>query len=424
MKNFVEYLYSKFLQSDGVSIDSRTIVPGNIFFGINGPNFKGSKYAKQALDNGASFAIVDDKALADHNRIIHCEDTQRALQDLARFHRSRFKRPVFGITGSNGKTTTKELIARVLDTQYVIHATKGNLNNHLGVPLTLLGIYPQVEIAIVEMGASHVGEIRELCELTDPSHGLITNIGRAHTESFGGIEGVIRGKSELFDHLNKHEGLPFINSQDPIFDNMSKRFNEKINYPPGDLRFVSATPLIIYSLNGQNHQTSIVGDYNFINIAAAIAVGRHFEVSDERIASAINTYNANNGRSQLVKKGSNQIIVDAYNANPDSMKVALENLRGFEGEKIAILGDMNELADAALAHKEIVGLAKDAGVDQLLLVGEFMKTAQFSYPTSKWFESVKALATYIVQRKFRNATILLKASRSIKLEEVVNSFED
>lgn len=420
MNNFIEYLYAKFLQSDGVSIDTRTVQPDNLFFAIKGPNFNGNQYAKQALDKGAAFAVVDEREYADDPRIILAPDAMKALQDLAVFHRSRYKRKLLAITGSNGKTTTKELISRVLSKKYTVHATIGNYNNHLGVPLTLLHIHPQVEVAVIEMGANHIGEISELCSYAQPNYGLITNIGEAHTETFGGIEGVMRGKSELLDHLRKSGGTPFINSDDSRLANMAKRFDEPVLFPVDDLKLVSANPFLVISLQGTQLTTHLIGRYNFGNVAAAIAVGRSFGVDDEDILDAIGNYVPSNQRSQLIRKGSVSIINDSYNANPTSMKAAIDNLALVPGKKVVILGQMNEVENPEERHRELGSLIMDAAIDQVYLVGKYMKHAHEVATASHWFEEIDDLKQYLKAEKPENCTILLKASRSMKMETLLD----
>ncbi|WP_421764196.1 UDP-N-acetylmuramoyl-tripeptide--D-alanyl-D-alanine ligase [Ekhidna sp.] len=420
MGDFIEFLYSRFLLSDGVSIDTRTIEPNNLFFAISGPNFNANQFAEEALKKGAAYAVVDDENYLTNDRIILAQDGLKALQELATFHRSRFKRPVLAITGSNGKTTTKELIHSVLSEKYISHATKGNYNNHIGVPLTLLHIHPQVEIAIIEMGANHVGEIASYCEMAKPSHGLITNIGRAHTETFGGIEGVIRGKSELFDFIRKTSGTPFINMDDQVLSNMAKRFEAPVLFPSTDLKLTSSQPYLTITLNGVLQETQIVGRYNYSNMAAAIAIGRYFDVSDQKILQALASYEADNSRSQIIKKGTITIILDAYNANPDSMKVALENLAEQKGSKLAILGDMNEVEDSNDQHSELLEYARKLGLSNVLTVGE--KIGKVANPKYH-FESKEELEKELIKMDFSNSTVLLKASRSIKLESILKSIK-
>ena len=422
MEKFIEYLYSKFLLCESVSIDSRTVSEGALFFGLNGPNFKGSRYASAALDKGAFFAVIDDSDYTDDPRIIYCENTLKALQTLATFHRSFYKNPLIALTGSNGKTTTKELILRALSKKYITHATKGNLNNHIGVPLTLLGITPQTEMAIIEMGANHVGEINELCQMAQPTHGLITNIGYAHTASFGGFEGVVRGKSELFEYLRTSHGLPFINTVDKVLANMIKRFEEKILYPSVDMEFVNAQPMVSYSMSEVTHQTHLLGAYNYMNIAAAYAVGTYFKVDLESLFEAVNNYQPDNMRSQFLLKGSNQILLDAYNANPDSMRVALSSLKSFEGDKFAILGDMNELEESQAAHLQLLQEVDLLELKMVIIVGPQMALVKNHFPEIKWFATAKDVAQFIRYLSFEHSTILIKGSRSIKLESVLSAF--
>ncbi len=420
MQSFIEFLYSRFLLSDGVSIDTRSIKKDNLFFALKGPNFNANKYAEKALELGAAYAVVDEEEYVTDDRFILAEDAQKALQDLAVFHRSRLKCPVFALTGSNGKTTTKELINLVLAKKYITHATPGNYNNHLGVPLTLLHIHPQVEIAIIEMGANHVGEIAELCTYANPTHGLITNIGEAHTELFGGIEGVLRGKSELFDHMRQTGGKVFINMDDFRLENMSKRFKDPVLFPADDLELLGADPYLKIKLGSQEVVTNLVGRYNYGNIAAAVAVGREFGVSDEQLLEAVASYTPENQRSQIIKKGSVTIINDCYNANPTSMKAALDNLESMSGKKAVILGEMKELQDAVDKHLDVGRWIKKAGFDQVILVGRHMIAAEQLLENVYWFETVEAARPFIEKRSFADHTVLIKGSRSVGLSKVAD----
>lgn len=417
MSSFIEFLYSRFLLSDGVSIDTRTIEKDNLFFAISGPNFNANEFAKDALEKGAAYAVVDDPNFATDDRIILVEDCLVAMQELAVFHRKRFKKPVIGITGSNGKTTTKELITKVLSQEFIVHATAGNYNNHIGVPLTLLHIHPQIEIAVIEMGANHVGEIAQLSSMSLPTHGLITNIGHAHTEGFGGFEGVIRGKSELFDFIRRNEGKALINMNDKVLSNMSKRFSSPILFPVDELKIISSTPYLQIELDGQSCQTNLTGKYNLDNIGAAVSVGREFGVTDEKILEAIASYIPENARSQIIKNGDVTIIMDAYNANPDSMKVALESLADQEGRKVAILGDMNELENPDESHSAILKNASDLGIEVKTIGNKIGRVAD----STTHFNSKEELENNLKNEKFSNTTVLLKASRSIKLETILNS---
>lgn len=424
MENFIELLYSRFLLSDGVSTDTRTIQSGNLFFALSGPNFNGNLYAEEALKKGASYVVVDDPQFVKSDRYVLAENSLEALQSLSRFHRNRFKKPVFALTGSNGKTSTKELLRRVLAKKYDVLATEGNLNNHIGVPLTLLKIHPQVEIAIIEMGASKVGDIAELCDYANPTHGLITNIGHAHTATFGGIEGVLRGKSELFDHLRKTGGYPFINELDPRLINMAKRFPEKSIYPASDLTLLNEGNPLSFTIDGNTFQTSLYGPYNYPNIAAAIAVGRYFEVSDDQITEAICNYKPDNLRSQVVEKGNARIIVDAYNANPDSMLAALETLNKVKGDKWVILGDMLELEDEATAHRQLGERIAAMDFNRVMLVGDLMKHAADQIKGALHFDHVDELKAYVSSLDIEQVHVLLKGSRKMKLEQLVEYFKD
>lgn len=415
MGDFIEFLYSRFLLSDGVSIDTRTLEKGNLFFAINGPNFNANEFAEEALNKGASYAVVDDASYVTDDRIILAEDGLKALQELAKFHRSRVKRPVFAITGSNGKTTTKELIHQVLSKKYIVHSTKGNFNNHIGVPLTLLHIHPQVEIAIIEMGANHVGEIASYCEIAQPTHGLITNIGRAHTETFGGIEGVIRGKSELFDYLRKSNGMPFINMEDRVLSNMVKRFQKAVRFPMESFTLQQSSPTLTVQLGDRIQETRTIGVYNFSNMAAAVAVGNYFDVEPDKVLEAVGEYESDNARSQVIQKGDVTIILDAYNANPDSMKVALENLVAQGENTVAVLGDMNEVEDEVMHHREILDYARTLGVKNVLTVGSKMEKVS----SENHFPDKEKLTEALNSMDLSGATVLLKASRSIKLESIL-----
>ncbi|MFT4835027.1 MAG: UDP-N-acetylmuramoyl-tripeptide--D-alanyl-D-alanine ligase [Marinoscillum sp.] len=418
MDNFIEYLYSKFLQSDGVSIDTRTIQPGNLFFAIQGPNFNANEFAKQAIEKGAAFAVVDDAEYVVSDQYILAAEGMKALQDLAIFHRSRFKRKVLGITGSNGKTTTKELVNLVLSKKYITSCTSGNYNNHLGVPLTILDIHPQVEIAIIEMGANHVGDIAELCGYANPNIGLITNIGEAHTELFGGIEGVLRGKTELFDHLKKTGGTAFINSDDERLKHLINRFDQPMTFPSEDLTIVAANPNLEIALGDLKTETQIIGRYNFGNIAAAVALGRYFKVPDRDILDAIASYVPSNQRSQVIKKGDLTIILDCYNANPTSMKAAIDNLASYEGPKHVVLGDMKEVETPEEKHRQVGGWVQSMAPHSAIFVGQQMKWAADQLQDARWFANIEGLKEKLNEMNFKKGTLLIKGSRSMKLEQL------
>ena len=357
----IEPLYEKFLTSSGVSTDTRSITEGSLFFALKGERFNGNQFARQALENGAAYAVIDEPAHQHNDRCLLVDDALVALQNLAHHHRMTLNIPVIGINGTNGKTTTKELLHVVLSQKHQTLATRGNLNNHIGVPLTLLQLTPETEIAIIELGANHVGEIAALCRIAHPTHGLTTNIGKAHLEGFGGLEGAIRGESEQYDYLRKTNGTVFINSQDKLLSNMGKRFEQPYYYPASDDYFpcqlVSADPFVVYQTEGRDPvETQLVGGYNFENIAAALCIGRYFDVPAEAANEAVRAYQPANRRSQVVRQGTNTIILDAYNANPDSMQAAIRNLEAMRAaHKAVILGDMYELGEDAEAEHWAVG---------------------------------------------------------------------
>ncbi|HNP20341.1 MAG TPA: UDP-N-acetylmuramoyl-tripeptide--D-alanyl-D-alanine ligase [Fulvivirga sp.] len=419
----IEALYQRYLQNRTISTDTRTITKGCIFFALKGPNFDANKFAKQALDEGASFCVIDDNAFAIDERCIVVNDTLQTLQDLAKHHRAQLTIPVIGLTGSNGKTTTKELLVAALSPKYKVLATKGNLNNHIGVPLTLLSIIPEHELAVIEMGANHVGEIAMLCAIANPTHGLITNIGKAHLEGFGGIEGVIRGKSELYNHLIKNNGTVWINSNSEILSNMAKRFLNPLFYPnKGNYyhcEFVKAAPEIVFTAeNNEEVKTHLIGAYNFENIAAALSVAKYFEVSPKAANQGIANYLPENNRSQVIKRGSNTIILDAYNANPTSMLSALDNMAKIDAvNKVVILGDMKELGEhSANEHENLGNIISEMSLNQVYLCGPLIKPALKQVPKAHYFEDRSDLINEIRNHPIQNSTILIKASRGIGLE--------
>ncbi len=426
----IDQLYQRYLQCSSVSTDTRHISEGALFFALKGPNFNANAFAVKALEKGAHYAIVDEKKYVLDERYIWVEDSLKALQSLANHHRRQLSIPFIAITGSNGKTTTKELIQAVLSKRFHCLATKGNLNNHIGVPLTLLSIDSKIEIAVIEMGANHLGDIQELCGIAVPDHGLITNIGRAHIGEFGGFENIIRGKSELYQHLIQQEGTVWINSQDKILRNMSKRFSNPLFYPgPEDYSsstFIEATPFIKYrSEQGEVISTQIVGKYNFENIAAALCVGKYFGVDPEKANTAIAEYFPENNRSQVIRKESNTIIMDAYNANPSSMEVAIENLAQVEGKKkIILLGDMYELGEESEAEHEKLGvLTRSHNFDEVYFCGKLIRAALKGHPEALYFKTKEELIASLQHKKFKNSTLLFKASRSIGLESVFEAIQ-
>ncbi len=421
----IESLYEKFLQSGKVSTDTRQITPGSVFFALKGPHFNANTFALEALEKGAGYAVVDEKEFARHDRTILVEDGLRCLQQLAQHHRDQFNIPVIGLTGSNGKTTTKELIHAVLSKKYNTLATKGNLNNHIGVPLTLLELTQATEMAVVEMGANHVREIAWLSELASPTHGLITNIGRAHLGPFGGFENIVQAKSELYDYLITHEGQAFVNSQNPVLANLSKRFTSPLSYPAtGDychVELISAEPFLKLKTEGGPLETQLIGGYNFENAAAALCVGKYFGVDPAEADGAVAAYVPGSMRSQVVRQGTNMIILDAYNANPSSMAAAIENLAGMKAtRKVAILGDMYELEDESDAeHKKLGEVLLANKIEEVYLCGSFIKKALETYPRAKYFATKTELVFQLRQDPIQNATILIKASRGMGMETIM-----
>ena len=423
----IEKIYSLFLESTGICTDTRSLKKGNLFIALKGPNFNANKFAGQALENGAIHAIIDDASFEIPGKTTLVNDGLEALQQLAIYHRGKLKIPIIGITGSNGKTTTKELIHNVLQAHYDTFATKGNLNNHIGVPLSLLSINQDHEIAIIEMGANHVGEIAQLSAISKPTHGLITNIGKAHIGLFGGIEGIIRGKSELYDHLIKTQGTIFVNQNQEILMNMTKRMTSPVLYPNDggfyQCSILSADPYVkIKTEEGEELTTKLIGAYNFDNIATALCIGKYFKVPAHKANQAVANYTPENNRSQIIQKNSNSIILDAYNANPSSMEKALENLSRMEAaKKIAIVGDMFELGDETKTEHARVGkLLFELEIQEAFFCGNFMEAAYNTFGSGHYMKTKDELIAHLKENKFTDATILIKASRGMALEDLVN----
>ncbi|HEY5824731.1 MAG TPA: UDP-N-acetylmuramoyl-tripeptide--D-alanyl-D-alanine ligase [Cyclobacteriaceae bacterium] len=427
MTSSIESIYLKYTESGKVSTDTRQITPGSVFFALKGPNFNANEFAIDALKKGASYAIVDEERFVSDQRILLVDDGLTALQDLARHHRSKLKIPFVGLTGSNGKTTSKELVSAVLSKKFKTYATKGNLNNHIGVPLTILSIGSTYEMAVIEMGANHLGEIALLSSIANPTHGFITNIGRAHIGTFGGYENIIRGKSELFQHLITTNGQVFINSQNAILANMAKRFSNPLFYPAqGDYYhadLIDADPLVkVRAENGEEIKTQMIGAYNFENIAAALCIGKFFGVGHKEANAAIAEYTPGNMRSQVMQKETNTIILDAYNANPSSMEAAINNLAEMKASrKVVILGDMYELEEEAEAeHKKVGSLLKEKGIKEAYLCGKLIQVARETFPEANFFESKEQLYEKLKKEPIQNATILIKASRGMAMEKVID----
>ncbi len=421
-----EKLYEKFLETGKISTDTRQIAEGSIFFALRGDKFNANEFAQQALEKGARYAVVDDSTYAKDPRCILVDDSLKALQELAKYHRTKLTIPVIGLTGSNGKTTSKELLNAVLSKKFKTYATKGNLNNHIGVPLSILSVDKSIEIAVIEMGANHVGEIALLCSIANPTHGFITNIGKAHIGTFGGFENIIRGKSELYQQLIVNNGIVFINSQNTILANMAKRFKNPYFYPAtGDylhVKLLDADPFIRYEdEQRETVQTQLMGAYNFENIAAALCIGKFFGVEATAANKAIADYVPGNMRSQILIKGTNTIILDAYNANPSSMEAAINNLASMKApRKVAILGDMFELEEEAeKEHRKIGELLNAKNFDKVYLCGRLMQAAKGSHTASQLFEKKELLIEELKKHPIKDSTILVKASRGIGLESIV-----
>ena len=425
-----EELYKIYLQNPSVQTDTRKLKPGDLFFALKGPNFNGNSFAKQAIASGASYAIIDEKVPMDtgieiHDKIILVDDVLATLQQLAAYHRSQFSIPFLAITGSNGKTTTKELIHAVLSTTFKTYTTEGNLNNHIGVPLTLLKIKKDAEIALVEMGANHLKEIASYCTIARPTHGLITNYGKPHLEGIGSEERVRKGKGELFDFLRNNNGTAFIMWDYDYLREMSKGISNIIKYGTDDADIEGQTEeegtfLTVQMKKGIEGKikTKLVGDYNFPNVLAAAAIGKYFKIDEQKIVSAIENYIPSNSRSQLIEKGSNKIILDAYNANPSSMKLAIENFAKVTGvNKVLVLGAMAELGrDSLKEHELIIDLIKKYSWKDVLLVGgDFLHT---NHPFHS-FENAQQAKDWLNNMQFENTHFLVKGSRSMQMENVI-----
>ena len=421
-------LYEVYLRHPHISTDSRQATQGTLFFALRGDSFDGNRYAASALEAGAAAAVLDNSEVYEtlteeqRSRCYLVPDTLKALQQLAAYHRRQLGIPIFAITGSNGKTTTKELTYRVLSCRFHTYATHGNLNNHIGVPLTLLSMDRSTEFGLVEMGASHCGEIALLSSIAQPDFGLITNIGKAHLEGFGGEEGVMRGKGELLDYLLRHKGSAFYLQQSKALCRMVAERNglETIPYSTTDLKLVgNDRQFLTVSWHGHKIRTHLVGEYNLFNLAAAIAVGTYFDIPEPEIVAAIESYQPENNRSQRQVTQHNTLILDAYNANPSSMEAAL---RHFISEpsmqpKAVILGDMLELGSySAQEHRKIVELLQEARIEEVFLVGShFTDAGADCYPT---FPDTDALRTYLTEHPIVNRLILIKGSRGIHLERL------
>lgn len=432
----IEKLYQYFQQNPIVCTDTRDIKQGALFFALKGDNFNANKFAEQALNSGCSIAVIDEVEYKKDERYFLVDDVLSALQQLANYHRKQLTIPIISITGSNGKTTSKELLNAVLSEKYNVLATKGNLNNHIGVPLTLLSITKQHEMAIVEMGANHQGEIAMLCTIAEPDFGMITNIGKAHLEGFGGVEGVIKGKSEMYHYIHKKGAKLFVNGDNPLLQRLSEGMG-KIVFGTSEVfdfigLYMDNNPFVKLKFKAKNDPvkiteketvvTQLIGNYNFENILAAACIGNYFNVSESAIKKGLEGYVSSNNRSQVMKTASNVLLLDAYNANPSSMNAAIENFAAMEQvNKMVILGDMLELGEESDAeHDAVVKLIEKKGIKNVVLVGPyFMKSAKLIGAVS--FANSDEALQYLLAHPVKDTTVLIKGSRGIKLEKVVEA---
>jgi len=416
----IDHLY-KLIGGRKIVTDTRKIIDNSIFFALKGANFNGNEFAEEALKNGAALAVIDEIKYKISDKTIFVKDVLTCLQKLATYHRQQLKIPIIALTGSNGKTTTKELIKVVLLQKFKVCATVGNFNNHIGVPLTLLSMTKNTDIGIVEMGANHLGEIAFLCQLAQPNFGYITNFGKAHLEGFGSIEGVIKAKSELYNYLKETKGYAFVNADDTIQKEQTRGL-QQFCFDADEIKLLSASPFVEIAYNKALIKSHLIGNYNYKNIAAAIAVGAHFKIETNKIKEAIESYKPTNNRSQIIKKGTLQIILDAYNANPSSMKVALENFKQFTGNnKILFLGDMFELGtEAEKEHQTIVDFLEAPTLGKTYLIGEnFYKTKVISKTINK-FKTFDELKNVLEVHPPKNSLLLIKASRGMALERILD----
>ncbi len=423
----ISKLYKIYKQFPEVSTDTRNAPVNSIFFALKGANFNGNEYAEKAIDGGCSYAIVDEAKYATRPNIILVDNALETLQELAKYHRRQLKTPIIGITGTNGKTTTKELITAVLSQEYNVISTLGNLNNHIGVPLTILRIRKEHEIAVVEMGASHIGEIKLLAEIAQPNYGLITNIGHAHIEGFGSYENVIKAKGELYDFIrNSKDGKLFIDYDNSLLREMTEGITS-IYYGFEENLFVSGKVIAIrpylefeWKFGGKRHKvkTKLIGEYNLLNALAAITVGKYMGIKAPLICKAIEDYEPTNNRSQLKETKRNMLIIDAYNANPTSMHAALENFDHMDvNHKVLILGDMKELGpNTDMEHQKIADYISQHNFDKVIFVGDNFSRINTNYPR---FKDLNGLKEYLSQHPIENSYILLKGSRGIQLEKSI-----
>ena len=423
----LETVYSYFLESTGICTDTRKIEKGCLFVALRGDNFNGNKFTQQALDKGAFKVIIDD--ISQHKNTgetILCKNSLTLLQKLATYHRQELNVPMIALTGSNGKTTTKEIINAVLSKKFKTTATPGNLNNHIGVPLTLLSMTKETQIGIVEMGANHKKEIEALCEIAQPNFGYITNFGKAHIEGFGSIEGVIEGKSELYKYISKEKGTLFFNADDPVQNKLLGNYPSKVGFSQTKENFytlkqIDANPYVALQAAQTNITSNLIGAYNFTNISAGVLIGDFFDIPLNDIKQAIEEYLPTNNRSQLITKGSTQIILDAYNANPTSMMAALQHFNTIKtASKMVFLGDMFELGETAQEeHQDIVDYLSNTNIDEVHLIGSYFSKTKLQVKNCHQYKTFEALKSAFKNTIPKDTTVLIKASRGMALERIV-----
>lgn len=423
-------IYQIYLKHPVVCTDTRKLTPSCLFFALKGENFNGNLFASKAIEGGAAYVIVDEPEYAVAENYILVQNVLETLQELARYHRQQLNIPVIAIVGSNGKTTTKELISSVLQNKFKVLSTPGNFNNHIGLPLTLLQLEKTHEIAVIEMGANHEKENALLCEIACPSHGIVTNNGKDHLEGFGSLEGVIRSNAELYDYLKEHQGTAFVNGNDEILMIHSSAIENRIIYKQADstmldhnlaqLKPEKLQPKIVFTYEGMEVCSHLSGDYNFDNILAAVSIGRHFGLNQQEIKQGIESYEPKNLRSQIIAKGTNTIFLDAYNANPSSMEVSIRNFAAMPGEnKIVVLGDMFELGPyEAEEHQNLIQYCEGFHFHQVILVGKAFFQANKNHTA---FETTAQAAAYLQSQTIEHSYIFLKGSRGMKIESLIDS---